>query len=176
MIGLILLGGIITALFTSFIQLKKKEHLIVKEQNKVLQRHSFAIRMEDIFYHLKPWGTNEGFKTEKEGLFFPFDNRVDPDPDFSGAVLGRLSLQDQTLYLTIYADDAKTRKRIYPLYKGVSECTFRVLDETNEEPVWKNISQGPPLPGIISITIQEEGEKKTFTFFTNYYESTVPSL
>ncbi len=144
MISLFLTSIILTVLFGYFVQITKIEKKLEVAKADVFQKQHIQIRLSNIFSNasLKKFSDEQYFFTEKEknektSLYFAFDNGIDPDPKFSGIVVGKLFIDDEkNLKLKIWGTDNKeileNIVRDETLFKNIKKIEFRFL--SNKEP------------------------------------------
>jgi hypothetical protein len=99
-------------------------------RNTIDSRASLQTRLQSLFTSITPGE----FYTKKEDLFFGFDNEVDPDPAFSGAISAKVHLDEKNhLVLTTWpANNEKTsRKEI--LLHNVDHVEFEFLGKKGTE-------------------------------------------
>lgn len=92
---------LLVILFSFMAQSARVEKKIERAYSLIVERQNIQLRLQDLFTsltrekNLKPLYTKKFSDEKNESLIALFDNGVDPDPAFSGAVLSRIFLDDQ---------------------------------------------------------------------------------
>ncbi len=143
LVALVLIGAILSLLFNFFgntLKFDRKVDLIRKE---AIVREHLQIRLLHFFTSIVPRSNLSNRATsslfsldgESPGLAAVFDNGIDPDPRFSGAVLGELILDEQEnliLSITPLSQDAKKCFRKELLLQQVKQLEFQFLSRKSE--------------------------------------------
>lgn len=117
LIGLSLTALLLSCLFAFWVESVKVDTKLEKMRTEILQRAQLQTRLQDLFTSLVPGDPAGSFYTQefpnesKESLIALFDNGIDPDPSFSGAILARIYLdEEQNLTLALWPkEDVKNR-------------------------------------------------------------------
>ena len=167
----------LTYLFSFFVESAKLEKRLDTARTEIVSRQLLQTRLQTLFSNLKKGSFQTTFYTKQfpneknQSLLALFDNGIDPDPAFSGAVLARIYLDEsKNLSLALWpAEKGKNhpwRKEI--LLSNVSSYTFEFLKKEREPLLewatkWKPSSD---IPSIIRLSIvQSEKEPLRFAFF-----------
>lgn len=180
LVGLFLMGLLISCLFTSITHVAKVEVGLEKARDSLRCRQLVQTRLQDLFLgsSLKaPLYTAAFPKEKRESLFSLLNLGIDPDPAFSGEVLSRLYLDEEGHLALVFwpvQDETLWRKEI--LLSNVTECQFQFFGKRQAED--KVISGNGPwvwherwskkrreLPEIIRLRIVQKGEPLEFSFF-----------
>lgn len=151
-----------TALLSSFTIIKKKEVLFDQRQKELIKREYFSSRMEDIFFSL--CSSDQTVCLEQispHEISFTFDNKVDPDPCFSGEIDGKLSLIDSHLILSLYPKESSYRVKEEDLLASVNDFELFTLNPSSYQ--WEKLTSHPTLPLSIKMIVHRK-QKEEFAF------------
>lgn len=165
-------------------------------KNSALERQHLATRLSQVFSAISPRDGSKSstFYTDEEGLFFIFDNGIDPDPAFSGPVHGQLFIDaKKNLSLKIQPlESLQFRKET--LFRHTANLKWEFLANKNEKfsdknakPInslyeWRSMwpKEKPHFPSLIRLQITEIISEKTkkvdnleFAFFLPIEEPVV---
>ncbi len=194
LIALSLMTLLLTLLFSFMAQNMKAGKQMEKARFAILERQNLQIRLQDLFTSLSrghsrsPLYTQTFPKEEQESVVFLYDNGIDPDPLFSGVLIGRLYLDEQQNFcLSSWpVDDAEERHwRKEILLSGVSRFAFQFLGEKKGNdpkikpvtahvgwyPYWKQ--EKTDLPSFIRLTIHQREKPLLFAFRLPTFEPVV---
>ena len=165
---LTLLSFLLVFIFGFFTQLSTSQKKVQKAKNWVIEKQLFQIRVNQALHSLNPekpllFTTMSGEKNNP-CLCFEYDNNLDPDPNFSGRLKGKLMLDQNQLTLQLLSKDQKNIRKEALLHKIISwEPSFLVFGK--EGLCWKKELPKKDLtcPLAIKITCQNE-KKETFTY------------
>lgn len=157
------------------------ETKIDSARNTLLERGYLQSRLQDLFFsvqrdRLHPIYTQHFPDEKKTSLIAVFDNGIDPDPIFSGVVLGRIFLDEQrNLSLIIWPLEGNEKKHPWRkeiLLSHIDDFRFELLDPSGTELVWsdewpKN-RQG--IPSMVRLFISQNGLSLPFAFFFSSFE------
>ena len=145
----------------------------------VFQRQYLQTRLSDIFLSIakeRPdsFYTKRFPKEKIESLVFFFDNGIDPDPHFSGVILGRLfvdeknnlSLATWPLEKEIESEPLPWRKEIlYPAVETIEPSFFGKTqkEKFSWETHWQKGEVTPPL--MVRIELKTKEQKTSFAWF-----------
>lgn len=142
-VSLFLLAILLSFLFTFLSQTVKTKVKMGAAKEYVLDRQRLSLRLNQVFS-----GIQAGFHTEDErgnqALYFIFDNGIDPEPNFSGPVKGKLFLEKE--HLTLQIEPVRKSKRevfrkellLGPI-KGFSLTFLSNMEEKFPDPKAKKI-------------------------------------
>lgn len=171
-------------LFSFFVESARIEKKLDLARVCICRRAALQTRLDTLFTTLDQQSSKPCFFTKKEdkeslkSLNLIFDNGIDPDPQYSGSVLGRIYLDSENnLCLTTKPLDEESpyfRKEI--LLKNIVDFEFEFLGpkgdkKAKEKPVtaslawktdWKEM-QGR-VPSMIRLRVQEKNEKEPLQF------------
>ena len=167
----------LTYLFSFFVESAKLEKRLDTARTEIVSRQLLQTRLQTLFSNLKKGAFQPTFYTKQfpdeknQSLLALFDNGIDPDPAFSGAVLARIFLdENKNLSLALWpAEKGKNhplRKEI--LLSNVSSYSFEFLKKERQSPLewaakWKPASD---LPSIVRLSVvQSEKQPLRFAFF-----------
>ncbi|MBX7066500.1 MAG: hypothetical protein K1X28_04660 [Parachlamydiales bacterium] len=180
LIALSLTAVLLTFLFSFLVETAKIEKKLDAARMCISTRGHLQTRLQTIFTSLdhSAFYTKTFEKEKSLSLVLSFDNGIDPEPDFSGPILGRIFLDpEHNLCLASWpATEEKTRPwRTEILQKNVSSFEFDFLGPNTAPehgvkekilPIDANLawrSHWPKslgkAPAIIRLTIYEEGKK-----------------
>ena len=180
---------LLSFLFTSMARSAQFETKIQSARTALLERGRLQIRLQDVFLSLEQ--KNASFYTKKfpkescSSLILRFDNGIDPDPLFSGLVLGRIFLDsEKNLCLASWplkSDEIKRpwRKEILMSHVEGFDVAFLCRNETTPSPetasivkpekqyVWKSdlSKEKNEMPLIIRLLVSQQGSPLSFAFF-----------
>lgn len=184
LIALSLMAILLSVLFSFMVQSLRVEKKMEQARAAILERQNLQIRLQDLFTTLSP---QEGCPTlhtqlfpkeKKESLVVFFDNGIDPDPLFSGIVLGRIYLDEQNQLCLVYWPRETTGSRQWRkeiLFSDISDITFQFL-AASESPDIKSSTQMKALwldswlkdkkgtPSIIRLTLKHKETSLQFAF------------
>lgn len=181
LIALSLMGILISLLFSFMTQSLRVEKKMERARATVLERQNIQMRLQDVFTSLSIQKDSAIYtqlfpREEKLSLVVTFDNGIDPDPAFSGIVLGRIYLDNEkNLCLAIWPlDPTKNRPwRKEILASKVLDFSFQFQTEnkgkgagTQMQALWcvdwdqtqKNI------PSMIRLTLKQDQSTLLFAF------------
>lgn len=187
LIGLSLLSMLLVILFSFMAQSAQVEKRLERAYATIVERQNLQVRLQDVFTSLtrerdlKPLYTKRFPKEGSDSLIALFDNGVDPDPAFSGAILARVFADEQkNLCLALWpiAKD-KTSSRPFRkeiLLRQIDSYAFEFLGEKQGHdlnvnsitahagwhPVWKETRSD--VPSIVRLTIQGPDGPIRFAF------------
>ncbi len=153
----------------------------------ISERGHLQTRLQHIFSSIDR-GTNEPFlytqvseKDSKMSLVLLFDNGIDPDPAYSGTLLGRIYLDEKNNLVLVSWPNQKEknlpwRKEI--LFPHTASFQFEFLGSRTDlekkeviQPITPNLAwrtiwgkKQQQLPSIIRLTVQEEKRKEPLRF------------
>jgi hypothetical protein len=180
-VSLFIIAILLSLVFGYFSQVVLVENKIKKAQSDVLICQHLQIKLKQIFSNVIPLpsSTDESiFFTEKKlsSINFAFDNGIDPDPRFSGPVIGKLFFESNNLKLDIFPIDQKQKiKKSEILIKNISKAEFKFLNKSSKTNKWKWITQWSKeknsLPPMIKLKLAKKidganmTKKVKFAFF-----------
>ncbi len=189
MIALSLTAILLTFLFSFFVESAKIEKKLDTARMAITNRGHLQTRLQTVLTSIDrssmdPFFYTKQFEKEKHlSLIAIFDNGIDPDPAFSGPILGRIFLdQDKNLCLATWplTKDKNRPWRKETLFPHVKDFEFEFLGTTSasehgtkesSRPItaklcWK--SNWPKsvheVPGIIRLTLVEESSDKPLRY------------
>lgn len=176
---------LLVLLFTFMANFGRIEKKMEESRIAILERQNLQIRLQDLFSSISRSPLYPSFytqpfpKEEADSLVILFDNGVDPDPEFSGTLLGRIFL-DEKNNLTLASwplDPGKNRPwRKEILLRSAKRFSFRFLGErTQADP--KIAPAGPragwhlrwpkernDLPSIVRLMIEQNQTPLQYSF------------
>jgi hypothetical protein len=176
---------LLTVLFSFLTQHLKVEKKMEKARAMILERQHLQTRLQDILTSLNhsapqpPLYTQMFPKEERESLIVVFDNGIDPDPLFSGTLIGRIYLDEKkNLSLAVWPLELEKerhwRKEVLALQ--VVDFSFQFLGEKKEaDPKVKSITahagwhpswpeDRKNTPSLIRLTLRQGGAPLEFAF------------
>ena len=188
LVGLSLMALILSALFTSMARGAKLEKQVESARAILLERQRLHTRLQDVFLSLNKGSLFYTYRfpdDQQESLITVFDNGIDPDPHFSGEVLGRIFLDEQrNLSLVIWPLNAKGPSRPWRkeiLLAKVEDVHFEFFGKTVESPVqlkwvkhWEK--QKKELPSMVRLFLVQKQTPLSFAFFFSLTEPSVQYL
>ncbi len=178
MIALSLTAILLTFLFSFFVESAKIETKLEAARHEIISRQHLQMRLQSVFMGLDRSSTHslytKVFPDEKQiSLIATFDQGIDPDPAFSGPILGRIYLDEEKnlTFATWPLEKEKNlpwRKEI--LLSGVSDFEFEFLAQKKEKelkeksrPINASLEwlfqwpkSRPEIPSIIRLTVRKE--------------------
>jgi hypothetical protein len=153
-----------------------------KMQEKFFAREKVQMRLMQLFSDLLPEGEPRAFfytESAQDGrgmkLFASFNNGMDSDSLFSGAVSGELFLaSNKNLELHFFPIREEKKERVEVLLENVHKISFKFFDI--EKKIWKDQweKKSASFPAMIEIFIeQEKHEPLKFAFFLPAAQSPV---
>jgi hypothetical protein len=175
LIALSLMATMICLLFSFMVQSSRVEKKMEKARISILERQHLQIRMQDVFTTLIPNATDSClytkiFPNEKTSIIVHFDNGIDPDPLFSGNVIGRIYLDENQDFCLVYwpcctEKSPSWRKEI--LFSKVSDFSIQFLKPLeSKHATWVSnwSKEGRQLPSIIRLTLKQKDSSLHFAF------------
>lgn len=189
LIALSLTAILLTFLFSFFVESAKIEKKLDTARLAITSRAFLQTRLQSVLGAIShdacdaPLYTKRFEKEEHMSLVAVFDNGIDPDPAFSGAILGRLFLDaEHNLTLATWPLDNTTNHswRKESLFPHVKSFAFEFIGQNNagvheEKEITRPInatlawrthwspSQGQ-VPSIIRLNLQEEKMEEPLHF------------
>lgn len=189
LIALSLTAMLLTFLFSFLVESSKIEKKLDQARMAITARGHLQTRLQSILssvshHSLEASLYTDTFDKEKQpSLVAYFDNGIDPDPAFSGAVLGRLFLDEShNLSLAIWPLD-KNKAHLWRneiLMSGIESYEFAFLGRNSApeqkkkekiEPIngafaWRSLwaKSESRVPSMIRLTLQEERAKEPLRF------------
>jgi hypothetical protein len=186
LIALSLVAILLTFLFSFFVESAKIETKLDRARMAVTARGHLQTRLQSVLSAVThdslaaPLYTQSFDKEKQPSLVAVFDNGIDPDPAFSGAILGRLFLdEEKNLILATWPLDKAPRRpwRKEILLRHVESFAFEFLGPNNAPKEEKSRSITPSLawrtawpksnarvPSIIRLHLQQEKSKEELRF------------
>jgi len=168
LIGLSLMSMLLVFLFSFLAQNMRMEQKMEQARSYLLERQNVQIRLQDLFTSLtrtqlqSPLYTQPLSGDEIPSLILHFDNGIDPDPAFSGPLLGRLYLENQNLCLAFWPLEEKTKWRKEILLTHVTHLSYQFLHEKSWLSSWSK--ERTDVPPLIRLQLQQEGRPLQFAF------------
>ncbi len=198
MIALGLTAILLAVLFRFFAGSVRMDQKISEARSALYQRQHFQIRLSSLFNSITPRSSmppssGSSFYTllDKTPSFVAiFDNGIDPDPLFSGPILGKLYLDGGSNLTLVYWPLEKTDKPLYRkeiLLHGVQNIRFQFLaKKTLQQKDSQAISINSSLewrtdwpknrwdiPSIIRVIFLHENQEISFAFMLPFIEPIV---
>ena len=176
------LVSILLALLFRFITNSIKVETKIEEARAALYPKEYLhTRLSSLFTALVPrsFVKNSSFYTlEQGGIAAIFDNGIDPDPLFSGAIRSKLTVEQGRLYLTFLPLEEENPQRKELLLSGVKAIRFQFLAKKNSStasadarPIsrtaeWRSSwsKECWDLPSLIRMTLELEENELSFAF------------
>ncbi len=178
-IALCLVAVLVTLMLRFYTEAHLLDSKLDAAKEIVWQRSNTGARLSQVFKEIPEasiatpkvpaFYTKKYPKEDFQSLTFIFDNGIDPSPDFSGPVLGRLALIDQNLCLLIWPiekDDKRSYRREL-LMEGVSSIQYEFFVSDKDSFKWQDQwkSERKDLPSMIKLHIKEKENLLSFAFF-----------
>ncbi|MDE3055187.1 MAG: hypothetical protein KGI80_00605 [Verrucomicrobiota bacterium] len=176
LIGLSLLSLLVLFLFRSMATHAAVTVRLEKIREEALQRQHLQMRLSDLFLTLAkerpPSFYTQAFPDAKEeSIVLVFDNGVDPDPRFSGTILGRIFVDSKgNLSLAMWPlekGDALLPWRKEILYSSVQKADFTFFGRSQQETfVWDThwSKERPSPPYMIRLKLEKNQETTSFAW------------
>jgi len=184
LIALTLLSFLLSCLFNAMAQGIKVEVTIGESRKTLLARQHLQTRLQDLFLSIAPTNlppiyTQVFPQEKKESLMIHFDNGIDPNPSFSGPILGRIYLDEEhNLALALWPIGKENKNKPWRkeiLLKGVSQFQFQFLgqkqkkeDESiNANLAWHKLwpKNRLEVPAMIRLSLYQNNVELQFAFF-----------
>jgi hypothetical protein len=186
LIALSLTAILLTFLFSFFVEAAKIEKKLDNARKEIAMRSHLQTRLQAILSTVSPEQrpslyTQDFPKEKSTSLIAIFDNGIDPDPAFSGAIIGRVFLDaEQNLILATWPlnrdKNAPWRKEV--LLAKVESFEFEFLGsksaaekkeklkEVTANLAWRTLwGRGSEnTPSLVRLTVKEEGQKEPLHF------------
>jgi type II secretory pathway pseudopilin PulG len=198
MIALGLTAILLTILFRFFAGSVRMDQKISDARASLYQRQHFQTRISSLCNAIAPRSSlsvssGSSFYTineKKPGFVAIFDNGIDPDPRFSGPVLGKVYIDPQSNLMLVLWPLEKTETKLYRtevLLSGVQSIHFQFLAQKslqNNDPKATSINSTLEwrtdwpknrwdIPSIIRITLLHENQEISFAFMLPFIEPIV---
>ncbi len=190
LVALSLMATLISVLFSFLVQSMKMESKMEKTRIALMERQNLQIRMQDLLTSLTSGGRSSPLYTQKfpkeehTSLVALFDNGIDPEPDFSGAVVGRVYIdENHDLCLTYWPSEnafsepteksRSWRKEI--LFSNVSDLQLSFLSPDEKEHfqhtarpkvlwdrAWSKAKTEPP--SMVRVVLKQNDSRLEFAF------------
>jgi len=190
LIALSLTAILLTFLFSFFVESVKIEKKIDAMRSEITARQHLQTRLQAVMTGIHRESGTSPFYTQtvkdegKESLIAIFDNGIDPDPAFSGSVMGRIYLDEQSnLSLATWPLDPEEKHRPWRkeiLLSHVKEFEFEFMAQKREEEKIKKEQVKPinstlewrahwsksrsEIPPIIRLSVWKENQKDPLRF------------
>ena len=180
LIALSLTAILLTFLFSFFVESARIEKKLDTARMAITNRAHLQTRLQTIFSSLGGEGlyTKQFEKEKMKSLVATFDNGIDPDPAYSGTIIGRVFLDgEKNLCLATWPLDREKshlwRKEV--LLPRVESFEFEFLGKNsahgkretvraiNAALAWRGAWQ-TGTPSVIRLSIKEEGQKEPLLF------------
>ncbi|HEX4839747.1 MAG TPA: hypothetical protein VFU89_04835 [Rhabdochlamydiaceae bacterium] len=119
-ISLALFSTIIGILFSSYKEFSLAKTSLRKEKELVLGKQKFQLRLGQIFSKLKT------LKVENNACHLSYDNGIDSEEEFNGALEAMLLIDKGRLALVTWSDKEAVRKEI--LFESAKSFSFQFFD------------------------------------------------
>jgi hypothetical protein len=176
LIGLALLSIIVTVLFNTMKETARLEVSLEKMRGASFQKQKIQARLSDLFLSIANEERASLYtqifpKEKKESLIAIFDNGIDPDPNFSGKVTGRIFLDvSKDLSLVTWGEGeineaAPWRKEL--LFSNVEDFHFEFFDTTQQPYSWvrKWPKERSNVPIMVRLYLTQGKEISKYAFF-----------
>ena len=190
LIALSLTAILLTFLFSFLVESAKLEKKLDGARFEIASRQHLQTRVQAVLTSIRRDSTVAPFYTKalgdekNESLIALFDNGIDPDPAFSGPVLGRIYLDgDQNLALAIWPLDKIRKKKAWRkeiLLSHVNDFELEFMAKKKEmgkikpkktKPIHSSLewrsdwpSAGLGIPAVVRLRIWEKGIKDPLRF------------
>jgi type II secretory pathway pseudopilin PulG len=187
-ISLGLLSILLSFLFSAMASGIKVEAKIENARRILMERQHLQSRLQDLFLsihplYLPPIYTKTFPREKKESLIVCFDHGIDPDPSFSGPLLGRIYLdKDHNLVLCLWPIEKGKQKawRKEILLERVSHFQFQFLGEKQKKEdeavtaslAWHKLWPKKRLetPSMIRLSVTQDKTNLSWAFFLSQAE------
>ncbi len=179
LVALSLMGILISILFSFMVQSMRVDKKMEMARKSILERQNIQIRLQDILTTLVPTDqvpsiyTEKFINFEKESLIAIFDNGIDPDPAFSGTVIGRIYLDaNKNLCLAYWPYQPKEQNcpwRNEVLASNISDFSFTFLKANSDASLkilWENSwsKKNKQSPSIVRLILKQDHDTIQFAF------------
>src|SRR3990167_8076513 len=178
MIALILTAILMTFLFSFFTQSAKMDKKLDAIRMAVSSLGYLQMRLQDLFLALdssqlkSPIFTQPSEDSKRLHLYVTFDNGIDPSPEFSGIIQGKICLEEGNLCLISWPKDAEREKpsRKEILLTDISDFSCEFFGEpmiTKKAPLeWQQSwpANGNRQPCMIRFHVTQKKRNTQFAF------------
>jgi len=178
-IALCLVAVLVTLMLRFYSEAHLLDNKLDTAKEIVWQRSNTQARLSQVFKeipnasmtapNIPAFYTKKYPKEDFPSLTFIFDNGIDPSPDFSGPVLGRLALTGQNLCLLIWPiekeDKGYYRREL--LMENVSKVSYEFFVTDEDSFKWQNQweSERKDFPSMVKIHVKDKENLLSFAFF-----------
>jgi hypothetical protein len=180
LVALSLMGMLVSILFSFMVQSMRVEKKMEMARKWILERQNLQIRIQDILTTLAPAETSPSLFTQKfpeleqESIIAIFDNGIDPDPLFSGTVIGRIYLDEHKNLCLAYwpypitEQNNPWRKEI--LARDITDFSLSFLKSSNEvqksHHLWEHSwpKKNTQTPAIVRLILKQNDATLQFAF------------
>ncbi len=164
-VGLVLLSVAVGFLFRYLTHVTRVDRAMQVAEERGADVSRAAARLSILFQ--KTTSLSIEFKHDEPILHIRFDNGVDPDPIWSGKMVGRIRRTDEGQLLFAYLPEGK---RIEPreefLLEQVAEVEWTFWKGSN--PIWVPVWHDRTLPPTVRLIVEHrQGPPLKFAFFTS---------
>ena len=172
-VALGLLSLILLALFSFYVQFSRAEHKLDLVRTELIPIQHMRVRLNQLFSALlPPEGQSSTFHTEGGEVMFVFDNGVDPEPIFSGAIRGKLYLDGSGQFVfeqsPLGEGNLPLRREI--LCSKVEQMEFqffhvkRLYNDARGEWQTEWPAKQHELPPMVRLSLKKGGKEEKFAF------------
>ncbi len=173
LLELLIALGLMSMLVLLLLSFMKQNLIVEKKMDQtrhlVLERQALQNRIQDLLLSIRS-DTASSFYTQifpKEthpSLILIFDHGVDPDPLFSGSIIGRLFIdENHNLSLALWPNDPDKKQyfRKEVLLSNVSDFSMEFLNESFWKSSWPKTEK---IPSLLRISLTHNHLRLQFAF------------
>lgn len=184
LISLSLLAILLSFLFNAMAEQIKAEVRVSDARKILLARQQLQSRLQDLFLsitpaHFPPIYTKIFPNQKKASLILYFDNGIDPDPAFSGPILGRVYIDEENnLALGLWPLEKEKKNRPWRkeiLLSHVTDFSFQFLGQKQKKEdkaitptlAWHKFwpKKRMEIPSMLRLSIFQNDLQLDFAFF-----------
>ncbi|HSX13389.1 MAG TPA: type II secretion system protein [Chlamydiales bacterium] len=180
LVALSLMGILLSILFSFMVQNMRVDKKMENARKSIIERQNLQIRFQDILTTLAPVENSPSIYTQKlpkcetESLITIFDNGIDPDPLFSGVVIGRIYLDEHKnlclAYWPYHIHEQNRHWRKETLLTDISDFSFTFLRSSSDARkslnLWENSwpENNTQAPSIVRLILKQNNGTVQFAF------------
>lgn len=170
MIGLVLIGILLTTLFSCYKEILKKKATVLHLEMTIQEQEIFNQRLHLLFASLRPIQTTTQLYLYPHpdavvpALVFHFENKLDRNKAFLGELQAMLFLDEKKcLFLSTWGHDESIRSEC--LLEKIDTICYRFFDQNKKMWVenWPPIQQEHPV--MVQVMITQEHNQISFPYF-----------
>lgn len=174
LIATVLLGFLLTALFSLLYQSLKKqtESFVLKQQT--LQIALFDQSLKQILNKTKKLWTAPHPGASQEALFVQLPASIDPEWEITKETIEETLYLNEKKQLCLMTSGSKQQQRISVLFDQIDRVSYRFFHP--KQMAWQELwpATMPPLPNMLEITLHQGKSTTSFAFFPDAAQAPIP--